>query len=142
MATRMKIEMGPVRELWKELSAKSAIRVVQIDLEIGIEETEIVLKEITTRSLDAKEVALLASVMKREADVATVKINLLPGTKKVLDLLKEAVTENTTVIMKTEINVKRATLTEKEEITGTERESLVNLAVLIRNNLHRPNLKI
>ena len=138
----MKIEMGPVRELWKELSAKSAIRVVQIDLEIGIEETEIVLKEITTRSLDAKEVALLASVMKREADVATVKINLLPGTKKVLDLLREAVTENTTVIMKTEINVKRATLTAKEEITGTERESLVNLAVLSRNNLHRPNLKI
>ena len=138
----MKIEMGPVRELWKELSAKSAIKVVPIDLEIGIEETEIVLKEITTRSLDAKEVALLASVMKREADVATVKINLLPGTKKALDLLREAVTENTTVIMKTEINVKRATLTAKEEITGTERESLVNLAVLSRNNLHRPNLKI
>jgi hypothetical protein len=154
--------MGLVRELWKELSAKSATKVVLTDLEIEIEATEtteetgIVLREITIRSLDAREAALLASVQ----SVLTVKIDLamtgpsvataktsplleLMEGSLITHLLQEAVkvvgTEITTAIMTTVIIVKRATLTVKEEIIGIEietigTEGLVSLAVLSRSS--------
>jgi hypothetical protein len=160
--TKTKTEMGLVRELWKELSAKSATKVVLTDLEIEIEATEtteeieIVLREITIRSLDAREAALLASVQSvltvkidlamTELSVATAKTSPLLGLMEeslITHLLQEAVkvvaTEITTAIMTTVIIVKRATLTVKEEIIGIEietigTEGLVSLAVLSRSS--------